>query len=113
MLVRKVPPNRRQCETFSIKWPPTSWRATTYFVNIARDQDGEAFEMFVSSSRPSTETADLIRDASILISLALQYGTSIKDLQGKISRLSSGAPATIIGAALDLVAQNDGAEPSA
>lgn len=100
---RHIPPNRRQCNVVSLKWPVGAWSAPTYHICTARGDDDKVFEMFISSSRPSTEVAELIRDVSIIISIALQYGTSIDDLRVKISRLSGGEPSSVIGAALDVI----------
>lgn len=104
---RYKPPNRRQCDVVSLKWPVGAWRPPTYHICTARGDDDKIFEMFVSSSRPSTELAELIRDMSIIISIALQYGTSIADLRSKISRLSDGQPSSFVGAALDLITMQE------
>jgi len=51
--------------------------------------------------------ADVIRDASIIISLALQHGVDINTLRHSITRLNDNSAASIIGAALDLVSPPD------
>ena len=52
--------------------------------------------------------ADVIRDASIIISLALQHGVHIDTLRHSITRLNDNSAASIIGAALDLIAPPGG-----
>jgi hypothetical protein len=110
--VRKAPPNRRQSETLTFKWPPNSLRSPTYFVSSSKSDAGTIYEIFVASARPSSPMADVIRDASIIISLALQHGVSIDTLRHSITRLNDNSAASIIGAALDLVAP-PGDEPAA
>ena len=104
---RKVPPNRRASETITFKWPPNSHRAPTYFVSSSKSNMGTIFEVFVASARPSSPMADVIRDASIIISLALQHGVSVNTLRHSITRLNDNTAASIIGAALDLIAPPD------
>lgn len=111
---RIAPPSRRPAEIVSMKYPPNSWGAPTYIVSFGRDAAEHINEVFVSSSRPSGSLADVIRDASIIISIALQSGTSIEGLRGKITRLSDGAAASIIGGVIDLIAPpGDGPTPPA
>jgi len=105
--VRKVPPNRRASETITFKWPSYSLRAPTYFVSSSKSDSGTIYEIFVASARPSSPMADVIRDASIIISLALQHGVHIDTLRHSITRLNDNSAASIIGAALDLVAPPD------
>jgi hypothetical protein len=105
--VRKVPPNRRASETITFKWPANSHRAPTYFVSSSKSDNGSIYEIFVASARPSSPMADVIRDASIIISLALQHGVDINTLRHSITRLNDNSAASIIGRALDLIAPPD------
>jgi len=105
--VRRVPPNRRASETITFKWPSHSLRAPTYFVSSSKSDGGVIYEIFVASARPSSPMADVIRDASIIISLALQHGVDINTLRHSITRLNDNSAASIIGAALDLIAPPD------
>jgi hypothetical protein len=109
--VRRTPPNRRASETITFKWPPNSMRVPTYFVSSSKSDAGVVYEIFVASARPSSPMADVIRDASIIISLALQYGVNINTLRHSITRLNDNTAASIIGAALDLISPpDDGAD---
>src|ERR1700757_2861133 len=94
--IRKVPPNRRTSETLTFKWPANSYKAPTYFVSSSKSDDGTIYEIFVASARPSSPTADVIRDASIIISLALQHGVDINAIRHSITRLNDNSAASII-----------------
>ena len=62
--------------------------------------------MFIASNRPSSPIADVYRDASVLLSIALQCGTPLTELSAAITRLTNGEPASLIGAVLDELAAN-------
>jgi hypothetical protein len=102
--VRRVPPNRRASETISFKWPENG---PTYFASCSKGDDGDIYEIFVASARPSSPMADVIRDASIIISILLQHGVHINTIRHSITRLNDNTAASIIGAALDLIAPPD------
>ena len=50
----------------------------------------------------------IARDAAVLLSLALQHGTSIESIKHAVTRDSSGAAASILGAIVDAIADGDG-----
>jgi len=101
-MTRKVLPTRRRCEHLSM-----TCGNGKYTVSVGRYSDGVPAEVFVSSSRPSSEISDVARDASILISIALQYGVPLRAMRDSITRLSDNSAASIIGAVLDLIAPPD------
>lgn len=61
-------------------------------------------EIFISSEKPDSEAAACARDGAIYISHALQRGASIEELASSATRDPNGKAATVVGAALDLVA---------
>jgi len=99
---RKVLPTRRRCEHLSM-----AYGRGKYTVSIGRYTDGIPAEVFVSSTRPSSEIANIARDASILMSIALQYSVPLRVMRNAITRLSDNNAASIIGAVLDLIAPPD------
>ena len=103
---RRKPPNRRRSETIQIKWPPEHLKCPTYFISASRDKEGHPYEVFIASNRPSSPIADVYRDASVLLSIALQCGTPLAELSAAITRLTNGEPASLIGAVLDELSAN-------
>lgn len=96
---RRVLPSRRKCETLEL-----GARFRGCSVSTARFADGALAEIFINSDRPTGEVADVARDGAVLISIALQWGVPSDKMNKAITRLSDGSAASIIGAALDLVA---------
>lgn len=101
---RKVLPTRRRCENLSM-----TFGSSNYTVSVGRYFDDVPAEVFVSSTRSSSEIADIARDASILVSIALQYGVPLRAMRNSITRLSDNNAASIIGAVLDLISPDNDA----
>jgi hypothetical protein len=95
--MRRRLPNRRETESYLLP-------GGDYTVSVGRYEDGAAAEVFISSRKPTSDGAAHARDGAVLISLALQHGVPLEDLRGAITRLHDGSAATVIGAALDLIA---------
>lgn len=91
-------PNRRECATHAL-----CYSSAFYAVSIHRHADGTPAEVFISSGNPSSDSGDLARDAGILISIALQYGTPLAAMRKAMTRTSGMGAASVIGAVLDLV----------
>lgn len=99
--------NRRQCDTLKMVWQISGPLGETYFVNVWRRDDGKIFDVRITQSWPSSiEAPGVIHDASIIISIALQNGISVPELRNNVSRLSSGSPASFIGAVLDIISES-------
>jgi hypothetical protein len=97
--------NRRPGLTTDLRVGTLSAKATIGF-----DQAGRPKELFLVGSKPGSDLAFLLEDAAISISISLQHGISARALAASMSRVpsASGAaphPASLIAAALDLVAE--------
>ena len=90
MTQRNRLPNRRPHETFDFVHD-----GVAYTMSV-----GDA-EVFVSCSKNTSTYEALARDAAVLISLALQYGTPAEVMRGAITRLDNGEPASLTGRMLD------------
>lgn len=99
--MRRILPTRRECESIRL----AGWH---YTVSIGHFEDGAPAELFISSDMPTSETADIARDGSVLISIALQCGVPAELMRCAITRLSNGSAASVIGQALDLLCENGG-----
>jgi len=93
-------PDRRRCEIQKVHH-----NNHKYMITVGRYDDGRPAEVFIDSSRPCSESVTLADDAAIAASIALQYGVPLPVLRCAVSRDPDGSPATIFGAALDLLAE--------
>ena len=105
--MRERLPPRRPAETY-----PVTVEGTQYHVTVGFYADGRPGEVFLraAQSREGSDVDAMLDDASFLISLAPQDGASGAALAKSASRVAAGnwqnrakAPASPIGAALDLV----------
>jgi ribonucleoside-diphosphate reductase alpha chain len=93
-------PNRRRSEILSFVH-----EGNQFTLGLSRFHDGRVAEIFISSSRPGSSIEAIARDAAILASLAFQHGCPLATLRGGLTRDHGGAPATLLGAALDMLAE--------
>ena len=113
--LRRRLPNRRPSETRALTVGNHTFTATIGF----DPADGRPREIFLTGAKDGTDMAAILDDAAVTLSIALQHGVSAAALAKSVARLpaapltpadlavSSGpahtAPASIIGAALDLL----------
>lgn len=116
-------PNRRPLITETLVVGGQAIEASVGF-----DAAGRPRELFLSGAKDGTDLAAILDDASVVLSVALQHGVPPAALVRSVARLptaslalpcldqsSDGArksPASVIGAALDLVASFEGGELS-
>jgi hypothetical protein len=89
-----------------------------YIATVGVDGEGAIREVFLGGAKEGSHMAAVLADAAVVISIALQYGVSADEMAKTVARirtrqptpqeLDTGAPvpsvpATVIGAALDLV----------
>jgi hypothetical protein len=98
---RQLLPNRRQAETFPIKIAELKYTATVGFYS-----DGRVGEIFLTNTKPGSQSDSNARDAAIAASLALQFGCPLEVLQRALLRDSQGRPSTPLGAAIDFIARS-------
>jgi hypothetical protein len=101
-------PARRVSETFGFEVGGLYYRAT-----ISRFPEGSLVaEIFLSSHKSGSQADANARDAAVAASLALQYGCPLEVLRGALLRDMQGRPATPLGVALDIAAeQGTGSAP--
>jgi hypothetical protein len=94
-------PARRASETFDFEVGGLHYRAT-----ISRFPEGGCVvEIFLSNNKSGSQADSNVRDAAVAASLAFQYGCPLEVLRGALLRNMQGSPATPLGMALDIVAQ--------
>ena len=103
-------PNRREQVTESI-----AVGNAAYEVSVGFDPESQTpKEVFLTGAKAGTDMAFILADAAVVISIALQHGVPVELFAEAVSRVPDTfeGPATraasVIGAALDLVARHEG-----
>jgi hypothetical protein len=94
--MRRRLPNRRACITEQIEAAGQAFAATVGFA-----PDGRPAEIFLAGAKVGSAMQAMAEDAAVVISIALQHGLCA----GELGRSVSPGHASIIGAALDLLAE--------
>ena len=93
-------PDRRPNETIELEFEGTS-----YAVTIGYFPDGRVGEVFTHGAKVGSTMDATLDDASVAISLLLQFGVEPGQLAASMGRGGDGhEPASIIGALADLLA---------
>ena len=90
--------NRRSSISYTFECEGLRYHAT-----ISRFDDGRIGEVFISNTKPSSQSDVNARDAGVAASLAFQHGCSLDELRKALLRDSQGNPSSPLGAALDLL----------
>jgi hypothetical protein len=94
MTARERLPNRRQCESFEFR------HAGHRFTLCAGSYpDGRVAEIFLSSHKPGSPIEAIARDAAVTV------GADLETIRAALTRDHDGGPATLLGAALDALAE--------
>jgi ribonucleoside-diphosphate reductase alpha chain len=96
--------NRRANEGFDFECDRLHYHAT-----ISRFATGEIGEIFLSNTKPSSQSDVNARDAAVAASLALQFGCPLDVLRTALLRDARGEASSPLGKALDLIAADEGA----
>src|SRR5262245_39794021 len=103
MSERRRLPDRRRSETVDLTVNGLHYTAT-----VNRYPDGRVAEIFIQNTKPGSASDFYARDAAVAASLALQHGCPLDVLRRALLRDAQGRAATPLGAALDLLADDDG-----
>ena len=109
---RRRLPNRREAVTETIEFAAGDGRVVRYEATIGFDELGQPREIFLFGAKAGTDMAAVLADTAVALSVALQHGVGAKAMAMSISRtppplgsLHGGMPASVVGAALDLLAR--------
>jgi hypothetical protein len=99
-VLRRRLPNRRPAEisTFEIG-------GVKYTACVGRFDDGGVAEIFLNVSKSGSELEKHARDASVLLSIGLQFGVPTEIFRRALSRKPNGTPDSALAYVLDLLAK--------
>ena len=102
---RAILTNRRPAITFEFEhsFDPASKRPLTFLASVGCYASGDIGEVFLNSTKLSSESDAYARDAAIAISFALQHGATVSEMKRAMTRNSDGNPSSPIGKLLDLL----------
>lgn len=92
-------PARRLAETTTLAFEGAAFHVTVGFY-----PDGRPGEVFVHGAKVGSTMDRLLDDACVVVSRLLQHDVAPNELAGSMGRVSNDAPASILGALVDLVA---------
>ena len=101
---REYLPDRRVNRTVKARWEDQTFYLTVGFYDEELKRPGE---VFADTGKTPQAVQQVIADACILISVALQFGVSAADLGKSLARFDNGKPYTIIGVICDLLSRTD------
>ena len=93
-------PTRARCETHKIDFQDGP---VSHYVSVSLGADGRPFDVAVFGPSVGSTSYEIVRDASVMVSRALQDGTSIEDLLATVGRHEDGSPRSILGAIADVL----------
>lgn len=96
MTFRERLPNRRSHHISEFTHGSVRFR-----LGVGTFADSRPAEIFLSSSKPGSETEAIARDGAILVSLCLQHGVSVETIAHTLTRGDDGTAATAVGKAID------------
>jgi hypothetical protein len=98
MTERERLPNRRPNQSFSFEHD-----CHRYDVTVGMFGDGRLAKIFIGSGKVGTAIEAIARDGAILISLLLQYGCALGQIQRALTRNADGRASGPLGALVDRV----------
>jgi hypothetical protein len=100
--MRERLPNRRHSELFSFLS-----MGLRFTGSVSRFADGRLGELFLDNHKAGSAVGTLVRDCGIVFSIAIQNGADPEEIRKALCRDNSGAALGPLGAALDLLVQDD------
>lgn len=76
-------------------------------VGVGRYLDGKIGEVFINTQKIGTSSDVLVRDAAVILSIAMQYGAPLEVMSRAITRNPDGQPSGPIGELLDKLASEE------
>lgn len=103
--IRQTLPFRRESVTETIEFVRSDGNGVTYDATIGFDQLGRPREVFLGGAKDGSDMYVTLLDTAVALSVALQHGVTATAMAHSLYRTETGQPASIVGAALDLLAR--------
>jgi hypothetical protein len=100
MSARTRLPARRQSITVAGAWPIDG--GVPLHISIGLDDASHVREIFARAKRPDTDLDNVVDDGAVLVSLLLQYGASLAEIEHSLGRSSDGQATSVIGQIVDI-----------
>jgi hypothetical protein len=100
MSARDRLPNRRRSCGFQFECAGLRYSCT-----YSKSDAGHVLELFLSNTKPASQSDTNARDSAVAASLALQYGVPIEVLRRAVLRNADDSAASPLGVALDIIAK--------
>lgn len=107
-VLREELPNRRFAAGI-----PFEHIGIEYMAHVGRFADGRVAEIFISCLKSGSQLDTSIREASTILSIALQFGADFEKIRKAIPRDSLDAALTPLGQLMDILAAEPPAEEAA
>ena len=78
-----------------------------FTASVSRDSSGKVLELFLDNHKAGSAVGTMVRDSAIILSFALQYGADLDAIRKSLCRDSQGRALGPVGAALDLLLDDD------
>jgi len=92
--------NRRFAESFAVQCEGLNYTAT-----VSRFDGGNLVEIFLTCTKAGTGADAAAKDASVVCSIALQYGVPLDVIRHALLRDPRGKASSPLGAALDMIGE--------
>jgi hypothetical protein len=102
-MTRRALNNRRPAETFEF-----TVAGLHYTCTVGRFPDGSIAELFLNNHKSNSAADTDARDSAVVFSIAVQCGANPEVIRRALSRNSQGRASGPLGAALDLIAAEQG-----
>ena len=112
-MARKCLPPRRPSIIRDVSWTGADGQATSCAVGVGFHLSGEVAEVFASDLKIGSAMRLLLEDACVVVSLGLQHGIAPADLAHSMGRTPAAegtAPASMIGAIVDVLVREEQAQ---
>lgn len=93
---RDALPSRRDAVTFNFEY-----KNKPFVISIGLYKNGMIGEIFINGGKSGEDIEAVVRDAAVLMSLALQHGTSLATIRHALTRNSDGSASGIVCAVVD------------
>lgn len=104
---RLILPPRRMSVTETIEFVRSDGNTVTYDATIGFDPMMRPREIFLGGAKDGSDMYTALLDTAVALSVALQHGVTATAMARSLYRTEIGQPASIVGAALDLIARHE------